>query len=235
MFTEEIKYTAAFVAGLLSFFSPCILPLVPSYFSFITGVSLDDMSNSPNSITRGKIIISTLAFVLGFSLVFVLLGASAAYFSSFFQGARDYIRIVGGILVLVLGLHLMGVFRIRFLEMEKRVHLQQKPVHMFGAFIIGMAFGAGWSPCIGPLLGSILILAGNQDTVRQGIWLLMIYSAGVALPFMILSFVVHFLVRFVRRANKVLRYVNIGAGALLIITGLLLITDKMKLLATITL
>lgn len=235
MFMQDIEFTAAFVAGLLSFFSPCILPLVPSYFSFITGVSLDDMSNAPTSVTRGKIVISTLAFVLGFSLVFVLLGASAAYFSSVFQGARDYIRIVGGVLVLILGLHLMGVFRIRFLEMEKRVHLREKPMHLFGAFLVGMAFGAGWSPCIGPLLGSILILAGNQDTVGRGVVLLSLYSAGVALPFMVLSLVVHFLVRFVRRANKVLRYVNIVAGLLLIITGLLLITDKMKLLATISL
>lgn len=235
MFSEGITYTAAFIAGLVSFFSPCILPLVPSYFSFITGVSLDDMSKAPTSKIRGKIVLSTLLFVLGFSLVFILLGASAAYFSSFFQGAKPYIRVVGGILVLILGLHLLGVFRIRFLEMEKRIHLQEKPVHIFGAFIIGMAFGAGWSPCIGPILGSILILAGNQDTVGQGVWLLAVYSAGVALPFMILSVVVHFLIGFVRRANKALRYINIGAGALLILTGLLLITDKMKMLTALAL
>lgn len=234
MFFEDVQFTAAFIAGLLSFFSPCILPLVPSYFSFIAGVSMDELSQTADAAVRRKIIFSTLAFVLGFSLIFILLGATAAFFSGFFQGAKGYIRIIGGVLVLVLGLHLMGVFRIRALEVEKRIHLDRKPVHLLGAFVIGMAFGAGWSPCIGPLLGSILILAGNQDTVTQGIGLLAVYSAGVALPFMILSVAVHFLFGFVRRANKALRYINAGAGVLLIATGLLLITDKFKLIAAIT-
>lgn len=234
MFFEDVQFTAAFIAGLLSFFSPCILPLVPSYFSFIAGVSMDELSQTADATVRRKIIFSTLAFVLGFSLIFILLGATAAFFSGFFQDAKAYIRIIGGVLVLVLGLHLMGVFRIRALEVEKRIHLDRKPVHLLGAFVIGMAFGAGWSPCIGPLLGSILILAGNQDTVTQGIGLLAVYSAGVALPFMILSVAVHFLFGFVRRANKALRYINVGAGVLLIATGLLLITDKFKLIAAIT-
>ncbi|MFZ1983239.1 MAG: cytochrome c biogenesis protein CcdA [Desulfatitalea sp.] len=227
---EEVEYSAALIAGVLSFFSPCILPLVPSYFCFITGISMDDLRQPATSAIRRKIILSTLAFVLGFSLVFILLGATAAYFSTLLQGAKLYIRIVGGLLVILLGLHLLGILRIRALDVEKRIHLHQKPVHFLGAFAIGMAFGAGWSPCIGPLLGSILILAGNQDTVAQGVLLLSLYSAGIALPFMILSVAIHFLIGFVRRAAKAIRWINMAAGVLLIITGLLLITDKMGLL-----
>jgi cytochrome c-type biogenesis protein len=227
---EEVEYSAALIAGVLSFFSPCILPLVPSYFCFITGISMDDLRRPATSAIRRKIILSTLAFVLGFSLVFILLGATAAYFSTLLQGAKIYIRIVGGLLVILLGLHLLGILRIRALDVEKRIHLNQKPVHFLGAFAIGMAFGAGWSPCIGPLLGSILILAGNQDTVAQGVLLLSLYSAGVALPFMILSVAIHFLIGFVRRAAKAIRWINMAAGVLLIITGLLLITDKLSLL-----
>lgn len=234
MIFEEIEYSAAFVAGLLSFFSPCILPLIPSYFSFITGVSVEEMSGTPTSAMRGKIMVSTLAFVIGFSLVFILMGATAAYFSALLQGAKDYIRIAGGVIILVLGFHLIGLFRIKALEVDKRIHLNKKPVHILGAVMIGMAFGAGWSPCIGPLLGSILILAGNQETVGQGVLLLTTYSAGVALPFLILSAAVHYLIGFVRRANKALRFINIGAGVLLIVTGLLLITDKLRLLSYFT-
>jgi cytochrome c-type biogenesis protein len=228
---EEIKYSAAFLAGLFSFFSPCILPLVPSYFSFITGVSMEDLSRAAETGSRRKVMASTLAFVLGFSLIFIALGATAAYFSVLLQEAKDYIRIAGGVLIIVLGLHLLGILRIRALEHEKRVHLNRKPVHFLGAFLIGMAFAAGWSPCIGPLLGSILILAGNQDTVSQGVWLLTLFSAGVALPFIVLSAAIQFLIRFVRRAARAMRWINMGAGILLIATGLLLVSDRLQLLS----
>ncbi|KJS31475.1 MAG: cytochrome C biogenesis protein [Desulfatitalea sp. BRH_c12] len=231
MLFEEIKYSAAFLAGLLSFFSPCILPLVPSYFSFITGVSMDDLVQATVTGMRRKIILSTIAFVLGFSLVFIALGATAAYFSVLLQGIKEYIRIGGGIIITLFGLHLVGILKVRALQMDKRLHLDHKPVHFLGAFFVGMAFGAGWSPCIGPLLGSILILAGNQDTVGQGIWLLALFSGGVALPFIILSAVIHLLMTFVRRAAKIIRWINVSAGVLLIVTGLLLITDKMRLLS----
>ncbi|MBT8339515.1 MAG: cytochrome c biogenesis protein CcdA [Desulfatitalea sp.] len=231
MFGQEIEYSAALLAGLLSFFSPCILPLVPSYFSFISGISMEDLLHAPASATRTKLLISTLAFVFGFSIVFILMGATAAYFSTLLQGAKMYIRIAGGAVIMVLGLHLLGLFRIRSLDEERRIHLNKKPVHVLGAVLIGMAFGAGWSPCIGPLLGSILILAGNQDTIGQGIRLLTVYSIGLALPFLTLSVTAHFLIRFMRRASKAMRFVNIGAGLLLIATGLLLITNKLRWLS----
>lgn len=226
---EEISYTAALVAGLLSFFSPCVLPLVPSYFMFITGSSLDEM-RAPSMVVRSKIILATLAFVLGFSTVFILMGASASYLSALLQGARAYMRVIGGLFIIVLGLHIIGVFRIRALEFDKRVHIKDRPLHFLGAFLVGMAFGAGWSPCIGPLLGSILILASSQETVTQGIGLLSVYSGGLALPFIILSISIGYAVGFIRRTTKALRYINMAAGILLIATGVLLVTDKFYLL-----
>lgn len=226
---EEVSYTAALVAGLLSFFSPCVLPLVPSYFMFITGSSLDELK-TPSMVVRSKIILATMAFVLGFSTVFILMGASASYLSALLQGARSYVRVIGGLLIIVLGLHIIGVFRIRALEFDKRVHIKDRPLHFLGAFLVGMAFGAGWSPCIGPLLGSILILASSQETVTQGIGLLSVYSAGLALPFIVLSIGIGYAVGFIRRTTKALRYINMAAGILLITTGVLLVTDKFYLL-----
>ena len=225
---EEISYWAAFMAGLLSFLSPCILPLVPSYFSFITGASIEQLSAPASLAQRRRIIFSTLAFVLGFSAVFILLGASASYISTWLYGVKSYLRVVGGVLILLLGLHLLGVLHLRILLVDKRWHLQRKPLHFFGTFLVGMAFGAGWSPCIGPMLGSILILAGNQETVLQGVWLLSLYSIGMALPFVVLSIGITFLMRFVRRTTRAMQYLNVAAGVLLVATGLLLIFDQMQ-------
>jgi cytochrome c-type biogenesis protein len=229
---EDVTYTACLTAGLLSFFSPCVLPLVPSYFMFIAGASLDQLTDKPTAVLRRKIILSTLAFVAGFSTVFILLGASATYLSGLLFDYKSHLRILGGCLIIVFGLYLMGFVKIRWFDFDKRLHLRQKPLHVFSTFLIGMAFGAGWSPCIGPLLGSILILAGNQDTVVQGVWLLGLYSLGLALPFVALSIGTGYLLLFVRRATKALRYLNIAAGVLLIVTGLLLITDRFGLLAS---
>lgn len=228
----EVSYPAALMAGLLSFFSPCVLPLVPSYFMFITGSSLDELTDTPSVAVRAKIILATIAFVVGFSTIFIIMGASASFISNLLYQARPYLRVIGGVLIIILGFHLVGIFRIRALYIEKRLHLKEKPLHFFGAFLIGMAFGAGWSPCIGPLLGSILILASSQETVAQGIWLLCLYSAGLALPFIILSISIGFAVRFIRRTNKIMGYINIAAGILLIITGTLLITNKFGLLTS---
>ncbi len=230
---EEVTITAALFAGLLSFFSPCVLPMVPSYFTFIAGVSFEEMTENPDAVLRRKIALATLAFVSGFSVIFILLGASATYLSGLLFAYKSYLRIFGGCLIIIFGLHLLGVVRIGFLNMEKRLHLQHKPLHFLGTFAIGMAFGAGWSPCIGPMLGSILILAGNQDTVGKGILLLALYSAGLALPFVVLSMATNYLVRFVRRMSRAMRAINITASLLLIVTGLLLIADKFSLLASL--
>jgi cytochrome c-type biogenesis protein len=231
MFDVTVSYPAAFLAGLLSFFSPCVLPLIPAYFSFISGYSLEELTGEVHAEVRARVVISTLAFVLGFTFVFVLLGASATFLGNLFFKYGYIIRTVGGIIIIVFGVHLTGLIRIKPLEFEKRIYLDRKPVHFGGAFIIGMAFVAGWTPCIGPILGSILIVAGNQETVWHGIWLLSIFSAGMAIPFLLLSVFIGFLINFLKKATRIVKYVNMGAGALLILIGLLLLTNQLNLLS----
>ncbi len=231
MLTEAVSFPAAFLAGLLSFFSPCVLPLIPAYFTFITGYSLEELTEG-NIKIRKKVILSTISYVLGFSVVFILMGGSASYLGGFIYKYKNLIRIIGGVLIIILGIHLTGVFRIHSLEFEKRIQIKKKPIHFLGTFIIGMAFGAGWSPCIGPLLGSILIVAGSQETVGQGMVLLGVYSAGLALPFVIISVFINFLLIFMKRASRVLKYVNVVAGILLILVGLVLVTNKLYLFSS---
>ena len=230
MSIEAVSFPAAFIAGLLSFLSPCVLPLIPAYFTFITGLSLEELTENRNAEIRTKVFLSTISFVFGFSLVFILMGASASYLGGLMYKYRDLIRVVGGILIILLGVHLTGVIRIRGLEFEKRINLEKKPLHFLGTFIIGMAFGAGWTPCIGPLLGSILLIAGSQETIRQGMVLLGIYSAGLAIPFIIISVFINLLLMFIKKASRALRYFNAAAGILLIVVGLILVTNKLYVL-----
>jgi cytochrome c-type biogenesis protein len=230
VFTETITYQAALIAGLLSFFSPCILPLIPAYFSFITGLTLDELTLDARE-TRKKVLLSTLAYVCGFSFIFILLGASASFLGSVMAEYAWLIRYAGGGIVIVFGLHLLGIINIKGLNFEKRIHMSEKPLHLMGTFVIGMAFGAGWSPCIGPLLGSILIVAGNQETIIEGMLLLGVYSAGLALPFILISLFINRLLEIMKRATRVLMYVNKVSGILLITLGVLLITDRLGILA----
>lgn len=232
MFLDPVSYWAAFIAGLLSFFSPCVLPLIPAYFTFISGFSLEELTNLQGSDVRRKVMFSTFSYVLGFSLVFILMGASASYLGNLLYQYAEYIRIGGGIMIIILGIHLTGLFRVRALDFEKRLHLQKKPLHFFGTFLVGMAFAAGWSPCIGPLLGSILIIASSKETVSEGIILLGIYSAGLAIPFLILSGFVNLLLFFIKKAVKALRYLNPAAGILLVIIGIMLIFNKLNILSS---
>lgn len=232
VFTETITFPAAFIAGLLSFLSPCVLPLIPAYFSFITGLSLDELTTDVREI-RKKVILSTLAYVAGFSSIFILLGASASFLGGLAAQYAWVIRYLGGAIVLAFGLHLLGILTIKGLHFERRFHVTQKPLHLFGTFVIGMAFGAGWTPCIGPMLGSILIVAGNQESILMGVLLLAVYSAGLGLPFILISIFINSMVGFMKRAVKWIGAINKVAGILLVAIGLLLIFDKFKLLAAL--
>jgi cytochrome c-type biogenesis protein len=233
---ESVSYTAAFLTGMLSFFTPCILPLVPAYFTFITGFSLDELTDDPGPGIRKKVILSTIAFILGFSFVFILLGASASYFGGLMVQYRDPIRIIGGIIIILMGVHLTGIIRLKPLDLEKRLHIRKKPLHFAGVFIVGMAFAAGWSPCLGPLIvfnlsvsatmGSILYTAGSPETIWLGIRLLGTFSAGLAIPFMILSIFINLILVFLKRISKYAKHVNFVTGTLLILVGISLIIKR---------
>ena len=228
-----VSWSAALVAGLLSFLSPCVLPLVPAYFTFITGLSMEELDGGGGQAVRKRVILATLAYVLGFSLVFVLLGAAASSLGAFLIGAREWLRMGGGLLVMLFGLHFLGWLRIPGLEFEKRLNIQKKPLRLAGVFVVGMAFGAGWSPCIGPMLGSILVLASNQETVTQGMGLLAVYSLGLALPFLLISVSIHAMLSFMTQAKKVLPYINKAAGVLLLILGGLLLSGQINTLGSL--
>ncbi len=174
---------------------------------------------------------ATFAYVCGFSFVFILLGASASFMGGLVSRHSEIIRFAGGTIILIFGLHLLGIINITGLNFEKKIHIHKKPLHLFGTFIIGMAFGAGWTPCIGPMLGSIIIIASAEATVTRGILLLSVYSAGLALPFILMSFFISRIFEIMKRATKFIMYVNKISGILLILVGVLLITDNFTMLA----
>ena len=232
MFETTVTISTAFGAGLLSFLTPCVFPLIPVYFTLITGLSLEDLTSETRAELRLKVFLSTLAFVLGFSTVFVLLGGLASFLGTRIVHYRLWLQIVGGFLIIILGVHLTGIIRIPWLETEKRLQIKKNKVHfveaVIGAFIAGVAFSAGWTPCIGPILGSILIIAGNQETVLRGMLLLSVFSAGLALPFLLLSVFIDFLLEVIKRGRRIIRYINPVAGALLIALGMYLLISMLK-------
>jgi len=231
----SVSYAAAFVAGLLSFVSPCVLPLIPGYLSFVSGVSLEEMrggAGGPTTVAaRRQVLLSSIAFVMGFSLVFVALGASASAVGEFIGRRLPLLGKVAGVVIIVFGLHTMGLFRIRWLESEKRVQTKGKPAGMLGAMLVGVAFAFGWTPCIGPILGGILVVAGAQDTVTDGVKLLAVYSAGLGLPFMATALAVN---RFFAASARIRRYyhaVEVVSGVLLVAIGGLIFTDQFSIIA----
>ncbi len=235
MLDQSITYPAAFAAGLASFLSPCMLPLVPAYFSFISGYSYDELTGEQPIGLRRKVIESTMAFGLGFTLVNILLGASASLLGGLILRYNDIIRIAGGLIVILFGIHLIGLLRIRFLEMEKRLHLRQKPAHVAGTLLVGMAFAAGWSPCIGPVLSAILFLAAVEETVLEGVWLLSVYSLGLLVPFLLISVFIDQMLTILQKAKRAIRFVNVAAGVLLIGLGVALIFDRFGMLWSLVL
>jgi len=227
MFENSVTISAAFGAGLLSFLTPCVFPLIPVYFTLITGLSLEDLTTETRAGLRLKVFITTLAFVLGFSTIFIILGGLASFLGAHITKYRLVLQFIGGIVIIILGIHLTGIIRIPWLETEKRVQIKKSKVHfieaIIGAFIAGMAFSAGWTPCIGPILGSILIVAGNQETIYRGMLLLSVFSAGMALPFLLLAVFIDLLLEFIKKGRRFIKYINPVAGALLIAVGVLLL------------
>ncbi|MBI3592870.1 MAG: cytochrome c biogenesis protein CcdA [Nitrospirae bacterium] len=225
---KDVSFTLAFLAGILSFLSPCVLPLVPAYVSFITGLSLDELkSRSRLSKTMG----STIAFVLGFSTIFISLGASSSLIGGLFIKYQDYLRIGGGILTIIFGLFIAGFVKLDFLMREKRFHIDKGPAGYLGAFFIGMSFAAGWTPCIGPILGTILIYASSQASAFYGLKLLSVYSLGLAVPFILATLAINLFLSYTRKINKFMNVITIISGLILILFGIMLLTNKMGQLA----
>jgi cytochrome c-type biogenesis protein len=226
----EVNFVIAFTSGLLSFLSPCVLPVIPSYLSFISGVSLDEMTG-PDVETgaRRRVVLNALAFILGFSLVFVSLGASASALYGVFAGHRRAIRIGGGLIVIFVGIYLLGFVKIPALDRYFQLNLKDKPAGYLGSALIGVTFAVAWIPCVGPILGAILALAA---TSRNGILLLSSYAAGLAVPFFLSALAVDSFFIFSKRVRRYIHYVHIVAGVMLIVIGALLVFDYFSLLNT---
>lgn len=234
MFTPsaDITHWIAFSAGLLSFFSPCVLPLIPSFMAYVTGVSFADLKQEhQSSQVRWRVLSHSLAFVCGFSTVFILLGAAAGLLSGSVQSALNegllWLQRVGGVLVFAFGLHMTGIFRLSMLMKDKRINIKNKPSGYIGSFLVGLAFAAGWTPCIGPILGAILALAaGTSSDTIHGIALLATYSAGLGIPFMLAGLLFHKFLEFFNRFKTYIRLMEIITGVLMLTVGILLFTNQ---------
>ena len=229
---SSVSLFTAFVAGILSFISPCVLPIVPGYLSFISGVNVAELKEGekPAGLAR-RVGLTSFAFVLGFSSVFVALGAAATLVGYTLQRYKRELGMVGGIVIIVLGLHTAGILPIKWLLYEKRAEVKSRPLGLLGAYVVGVAFAFGWTPCIGPILGAILLFASQQDTVGQGVLLLAAYSAGLGIPFVLSGLAINGFFSAFGRLRRHMRAVEYVAGALLVGVGLLLLTNRLTLLA----
>lgn len=234
---ENVTMITAFVAGIISFISPCVLPIVPGYISFISGVSLQELKGQievddrERRRLRRQVVMNSLFFVLGFSLVFVAMGASATYIGQWFAENRVILARIAGVIIIVFGLHMMGITPIKWLNYEKRFHANKKPLGLIGSLLIGLAFAFGWSPCIGPILAGVLAMAATQETVAQGVVLLAAYSLGLGLPFIGTSLAINKFLNLFGHIKKHMRTVEVVAGGLLIAVGVLVATDQLQALS----
>ncbi len=225
----EITYFGALVAGLLSFASPCVLPLIPAYISFLGGVSLSQLTEEDgvDVATQKRVFYAAIAFVLGFSTVFIALGASATAISALIAQNSLLLGQIAGVIIVIFGLHFIGVFRIGFLNFEKRFHLENKPADLVGSYILGLAFAFGWTPCVGPILASVLMVATSGDSIGYGISLLTVYAAGLGIPFLVAAFAVKPFMKFLSRFKSQMRKIELTIGGLLIITGIAIFTGDL--------
>ena len=227
--TDSIGLAGVFLAGTISFLSPCVLPLVPGYLSFITGMSLEDLRTG---VDRRAALTHSLLFVSGFTLIFVLMGASASFLGQFFRAYDVWIARIGGVIIIVLGLYLAGVLRLTPLDRERRLHLNDKPVGHLGTLGVGAAFAAGWTPCIGPMLGTALTLAATAEYMWAGVGYLFVYSMGLAVPFLLATLAVDAFLRGFQRFRHLLPALQVTAGVLLIVVGVMLVSGTFTLLST---
>jgi cytochrome c-type biogenesis protein len=225
--SPNVSLPAALLAGLISFLSPCVLPLVPPYLCYLAGTTLDELQAQTAQRTRHDTIIASLLFVAGFTTVFVTLGATASAFGQVIRQFNTALSIAAGLAIIAMGLHFVGLFRLDFLYREKRVEVERRPGFL-AAYVMGLAFAFGWTPCIGPILAAILTIAGSEATVAKGALLLAVYSAGLGLPFIAAALAVGGFLRFLRRFRRYFGSVEKVAGALLVLTGIAFLTGGMQ-------
>lgn len=225
----SITFAAAFAAGVLSFLSPCVLPIVPGYLGFITGMSLDELRTGTS---RRAVLVPALFFVAGFSLIFLLLGASATLIGQVLKVYQDWIARIGGVLIIIFGLHLLGVLRVAALMRERRLHLSRRPAGYAGAAVAGVAFGAGWTPCLGPVLGMLLTYAAARATLGGGMLLLGSYALGLAVPFLIAAAATGIFLRTSQRLRGAIPVIEKTSGVILVVVGLLLVSGSFTMLSS---
>jgi cytochrome c-type biogenesis protein len=224
---SSLGIAISFTAGLLSFLSPCVLPLIPSYVTFITGLSLEDLHRA-----RQASLTHAILFIAGFTVIFVSLGATATALGQVLNYQRLWISRVGGVLIIVFGLYMLGVFNVAAFSRERRFHIANKPVGYLGTFLVGIAFGAGWTPCIGPILGSILTYAASEPGIGRGVGLLLAYSLGLAIPFLVAAIALERFMGFFQRMKRHMLWVTRTSGVLLIAIGVLMVTNYFTILAS---
>lgn len=226
---NDVSFPLAFLAGVLSFLSPCVLPLVPSYVSFITGVSFEDLKGGADrKRVRFLTITNSMSFILGFSAIFIALGASSSVVGKFLFEYQDLIRIIGGIIVIIFGLFVAGFLKLDFLTRERKFYVGGKPAGYIGSFLIGMTFAAGWTPCIGPILGTILLYASSKGSAVFGFKLLAVYSLGLAIPFFLSSLAFNTFLSYSKKLHRFMRLIMVFSGLLLIVFGLMLLTNRVR-------
>lgn len=227
----DVSAGAAFLGGLLSFASPCVLPLVPAYLAFMSGYSIEQLTGEGQPRRRGRVLLASLCFVAGFSAVFVALGATASVIGQTVTAYADILSYVAGALIVVMGLHFLHVLRIPWLDRTARLGVAQQPASLIGAFAIGIAFGFGWSPCVGPVLTAILLMAGAEDSAGEGAKLLLIYSLGIGVPFLIAAGFASTFMRVLARFKARLGLIEKIMGGFLVIAGVLIFTGQMATIA----
>ena len=223
---------AAFVAGLISFLSPCVLPLVPGYVSLISGTGVDELRTSEDTRVLRSVMLSSIAFIVGFSIVFIAMGAAATTIGQLTIAYRKWLTRVAGVVIIVFGLHLVGIFKISALYADKRMHNLKGNSSLAGAFLVGFAFAFGWTPCIGPILAGILTIAAGEDSVMKGVLLLAVYSLGLAVPFLLTSLGIDRFLEFYGRFRQHLHKVEVASGVLLIAIGALVLTRHFTILSS---
>ena len=227
----DVSVFWTFIGGVFSFLSPCVLPLVPGYISIVSGVSLEQLKDEDQQKSLFRtIVLNSLMFILGFSITFILLGASATALGQVLVAQKRIIGYLSGSLLIVFGIHLTGLYRINLLYQDKRMHNISKPRGLAGALVLGLAFAFGWSPCLGPILAAVLTLAAEKETVGQGVFLLAVYSLGLGLPFLLTSLGINRFLAFYSRFKKHFHTLEVASGVMVIIIGVLIFTNKLTVL-----